>query len=91
MSYVPFKIKQDKTELLKQKVTVTSVAVATTKFLLGMCDCTTDSDAGTGHFSLALAILHMCGHAYVRSHVSPGMDWRIFLMQNTPKLLFPNR
>ena len=46
------------------------VAVATTKFLFGMCDCTVDSAVGKGDFS----ILHLCGHAHVRSHVSLGMD-----------------
>ena len=50
-----------------------SVAVTTTKFLRGMCDCTIYSDVGTGNFSLVLGILHVCGHAHVRSHVSPGM------------------
>ena len=28
----------------------------TTKFLFGMCDCTVDSDVGTGDFSLVLGI-----------------------------------
>ena len=41
-------------------MTVTSVAVATTKFLFGMCDCTVDSDTQTGEFSLMLGILHVC-------------------------------
>ena len=44
---------------MKAKVTVTSVAVATTKFLLGMYTCTVDSDVGTGVFSLVLEILHV--------------------------------
>ena len=48
-----------------QKVTVTSVAVATRKLLQGMCDCSVDSDAGMGDFSLVLEILHVCGHADV--------------------------
>ena len=39
-----------------------------------MCDYTVDSDIGTGNIWLALGILHVCGHAHVRSHVSPGMD-----------------
>ena len=42
------RINQDKAELRKQKVTVTSVAVVTTKFLFGICDCTVDSDVGKG-------------------------------------------
>ena len=33
-----------------------------------------DCDGGTGAFSLMLEILHVCGHAHVRSHVYPGMD-----------------
>ena len=33
-----------------------------------------DSDVGTGDFSLVVGILHVCGHAHVQSHVSPGMD-----------------
>ena len=55
-------------------MTVTSVTVATTKFLFGMCDCTVDSDVGTEDFSLVLRILHVCGKARVRSHMSPGID-----------------
>ena len=60
-------------QLLKQIVTVTSVAVTTTTFLSGICDCTVDSDVGIGNFSLVLGILHVCGHAYVQWHGSPGM------------------
>ena len=45
---------------MKQKVTVTVVAVATTKFLFGMCIWTGDSDVGTSNFSLELDILHVC-------------------------------
>ena len=44
-----------------QNVTVTSVAVATTKFLFGMCDRTIVSDVGTGDFSLVQGILRVCG------------------------------
>jgi len=50
----------NRTEFRKQKVTVYSVAVATTKLLLGMCDCTIGSDVGTGNFSLLLGMLQMC-------------------------------
>ena len=32
------------------------------------------NDIGTGDFSLVREILHVCGHAHVRSHASPGMD-----------------
>ena len=46
----------------KQKVIVTSIAVATTKFLFGMCDCMVDSDAGFSNFSLMLGIWHVYGH-----------------------------
>ena len=55
-------------------MTASSVAVATKKFLFGMCDCTVSSNAGTGDFSLVLGVLYVCGHAHVRSHVPPGMD-----------------
>ena len=41
-------------------MTVTSVAVATTKFLFGMCDGTVDSDVGTGNLLLLLEISHVC-------------------------------
>ena len=44
---------------------VICVAVATTKFLFDMCDRTVAS----------VEILQVCGHAHVRSHVSPGMDY----------------
>ena len=74
MSYVLFRIKQDRAELSKQTVTVNSVAVAATKFFSGMCDCTVDSDVGTGDFLLVLGLLHVCGYAHVRSHVFPGID-----------------
>ena len=33
-----------------------------------------DCDCGTGIFSLMLEILHVRGHAHVRSYVYPGMD-----------------
>ena len=55
-------------------MTVTGVAVAIMKFLIGICNCTVDSDVGTGSFSLVLGILHVCGQAHMRSHVSPGID-----------------
>ena len=75
MSQLGFKcLILDKVELWKQYVTVTSVAVATTKFPFGMCDRMVDKDAGTHHFSLVRGILHVCGHANVRSHESLGMD-----------------
>ena len=74
MSNILSRIKQDKAELKKRKVTVSSVAVATTKFVFGMCDYTIHSDDGRGDFSHVLGIMEVCGHAHVRSHVSPGMD-----------------
>ena len=58
-------MKQDKAELRKQKVTVTSVAVVTTKPLLSMYNCTVDNDVGTSDFLLVLRILHMCRHVHV--------------------------
>ena len=54
-------------------MTVTSIAVPTTKFLFGMCNCTVDSDVGIGSFSLLLGILHMCGHMHLQSQVSLSM------------------
>ena len=59
---------------MKAKVTVTNVAVGTTYLLLGTCDCTVNSDVGTGDFSFARGIMQVCGHAHVRSHVSQDMD-----------------
>ena len=47
---------------------------ATTKFLFGMCDSKADNDVGTVDFPLVLGILHVCSHAHVRSHASPGID-----------------
>ena len=73
MSNVSLGMEQDKAELEKQKVTVTRNAVATTKFLFGICDYTVDSDTGALDFSLVLGILHLCGN--VRWHVSPVKDW----------------
>ena len=57
-----------------QKVAVASVAIATTKFLIGMSDCMVDSDVGTSNSSLLLRSLHACGRTYVRSPVSTGLD-----------------
>ena len=74
MSNVSFRVKQDKAELWKQKVTVTCVAVATTKLLLGLCNCTVDRNIGTGDLKLVLGILQVCGYVHVWSHVPPGMD-----------------
>ena len=56
-------------------MTVPSVAVAITKFLFGMCDCTVDSAVDTGDFSLVLGLFHVCRQAHVRSHVSSDMNW----------------
>ena len=75
MSNVSFMIKQDKTELGKQKMIVSNVADITMKSLFGMCDCTVDSAAEKGDFSIVPEILHVCGNAYVRSHVSLGMGY----------------
>ena len=54
-------------------MTVTSIAVVT-EFQIGVCDCKVDNDIGMGDLSLVLEIFHVCGHAHVRSHVSPDMD-----------------
>ena len=58
-------------------MTVSSVAVATTKFLFGMRDCMVDSDVGTDNFLLVLGILHICGHVHVRLH-GLLMAWTIY-------------
>ena len=81
-----FRKKQDKAKLWKQKVTVVSVAAATTKFLFGVCDCTVDINVGTGDFSFVLGILHVCGYVHVRSHVSRGMDCVRLLRYPPPPL-----
>ena len=60
-------VKQDKAELWKQKVTVPSVVVVTTKLLFAMCNCTVGDDVGTGDFPLVLGILHACGHVCLRA------------------------
>ena len=52
----------------------TSFAVGATKFLFDIYNCTVDIDVGKGDFWLMLQILHMCGHAHMRSHMSSGMD-----------------
>ena len=80
MSIVSFRTKQDKVELWKQMVTVTSIVVAIAKFLFGMCDCKVDSNVGTIDFSLVLRILYVCRLQHVPSHVSPGMDWFSYLL-----------
>jgi len=69
MPVVSFRVKQDKAEIQKQKVTVTSVAVVTMKFLFGTCNCTVDSDIGTSDFSLVLGILHMCVDMHTCNHM----------------------
>ena len=69
MSNVSFGIKQDKTELQKQKVTVTSVAVVTTKFLFGTDDCTAENSKAWA-ILLVLGALNMCGQVHMGSHVS---------------------
>ena len=59
MPGVSFTTKQDKAELWKQQGTIYSVAVATTKFLFDMSDCTVDSDVGTE--MLLYVLLLTCG------------------------------
>ena len=49
-------------------MTITSDADATKMFLFGMHACTVESRVGTGDSSLVLGILHVWGHAHVRSH-----------------------
>ena len=66
-------------------MTVTSVAVASTKLLFGMCDCTVDSSVGKGYFSLMLRILHVYGQVNVRSYVSPGVDCLLLFLKRAEK------
>ena len=64
-----------------QKVTITNAAVATAKFLFGMCDCTVDIDVGTGDFSLVLGILHVWTRARAIARVS-GLGLVILNLEN---------
>ena len=47
---------------------INSVAATIANFLLGMCNCTVDSDVGMGDFLLMLGILHMCRHVHKYLH-----------------------
>ena len=71
MSNSSFRIKQS---YESNKVTVTSVAVATRKFLRGVCNCTVDRDVGTADFSLVPWILHVWARICAIAHVS-GHGW----------------
>ena len=62
-------------------VTIASVAVATTKFLFDICECILNSGAGTGDVSLVLEILHEFDHEHVRSHMSPGIELNVYIVQ----------
>ena len=67
---------------MQATVTITSVAVVTTKSLFCMCNCAVDSDIGTGHLSPVLC------------HTSLGIDWIIKSQENVPlrdKLKQPSR
>ena len=55
-------------------MTVTDAAMATVKFVFGTCNCVLNHGVGTGYLSLVLGSLHVCGHAQVRSHLSPDID-----------------
>ena len=57
-----------------KKVTVTSTAAAGNEVSFWHVRLHGRSDIGTGDFSPVLGILHVCRHAHVRSHVSPGME-----------------
>ena len=51
---------------MKAKVPVTSVTVATTKFLFGMlCNCAVDVDVGTGDF-----LFHTCDRTCLRARAA---------------------
>ena len=66
----PFQMSHSGGKRIKQSYESKNVTVTRTKFLHGTCDCTVTSDVGMGDFSLVLELLHVCGHAHVRSHVS---------------------
>jgi len=55
------------------------LAVATTKFLFGMRDCTASTVMLARPIFQSCWGFCTCGHAHVRSHVSPGMDCYITL------------
>ena len=61
------------------KMTVTSVVVARAKLLFCMCDCTVDTDVGTGEFSyFACAITRVSGHGLLSVYsvvTSPSSTW----------------
>ena len=55
-------------------MTVANVAVATTKFLFGICACTVDSDVGAGNFSLVLRVCRFvdtltCNDTYFAGYI----------------------
>ena len=54
-------------------MTVASFAVELTKFVSGICDCSVDSDAGTGEILLVPGALHVYRHAIARA---PNMDYK---------------
>ena len=56
---------------------------------LGMCDCTVDSDAGTGDFSLVMRTLHVWTHANAITQVS-GYGCRMGLNYFLAKLKLRN-
>ena len=57
----------------------TSVLVAITKFLFGMCDCKVNSDVGTGDFSLVLGILQVC--RWTRARAIARVSWHGLMLE----------
>ena len=65
---------QDKTEVQKQKVIVTSAAVVTTEFLFGICDCKVNSNVGKGSFFSSCWEVSMCMDTCMCKCLSLNMD-----------------
>ena len=61
-------------------MTVPSVAVATMKFLLGLCNCMVDIDAGLGDFGLMLGDFCVCGHTHMLVHMPLDTDLKYNIM-----------
>ena len=70
-----------------QKMTGTSVAVATAKFLFGMCNCTVDNDVGMDNFLLVLGILWTCAHAIMRVS-GHGLPLDLFVLRLLLETIF---
>ena len=60
-------------------MTITSVAVATAKFLFGMCDCTVNSDVSTDDFARAGDFARVWTSAQATARVSGHRLLRYYL------------